>query len=287
MDAQEERRMKIVKIRPNVFACLMANETANAGFVITEWGVVVIDTLNSPAQGRRLATEIKSRTQRPIRFVVNTHHHYDHVFGNQAFNAPVVANCALAELLAQSATRDLSPIAIAARVSAHPEDRWLADELELVYPHIVFERRLVFDLPPVRTVLHHLGGHTPDSTIADLPDEQVLFAGDLIFEGRVPFLRQAHIGTTIDALRQLEQLGVRTIVPGHGALCDMTYVTRLRTYLEDLRDRVGKMITRGCDKIDVLDADTLPLWWTTDRQDLLRANVARVYDELIGSMAQS
>jgi hypothetical protein len=69
-------------------------------------------------------------------------------------------------------------------------------------------------------------------------------------------------------------------VPGHGALCDVAYVVRVREYLEALRDRVGELIARGWEPGDVIESDLLPKWWTSDRPDLLRANIARVYDEL-------
>ena len=208
--------MRFSEIRPGVHACLMDNQTANAGFVATERGAVVIDTLNTPARGRQLASSVRSATAGQVFLVINTHWHYDHTFGNQAFDAPVIAHCSLSTELANAAARDLMPVAIAAWVSEHPEDRWMADELELVYPSIAFEGRLVLDLAPFRMILHHLGGHTPDSSVVDLPEEGVLFAGDLVFEGRVPFLRQANIKDTIQALGRIESLGARTVVPGHG-----------------------------------------------------------------------
>jgi cyclase len=272
--------MEIRELKPEVFACLTANETANAGFVVTRREVVVVDTLSTPALGRELAAAIRARTEKPVFLVINTHHHSDHVFGNQAFDAPVVAHCALAGQLAQAAARDLMPLSIAAWVSEHPEDSWLAEELELVYPQIVFDRRLVFDLPPTPMVIQHLGGHTPESCIVDLPDEGILFAADLVFEGRTPFLRDAHIGDTIRALATMQGLGPRTIVPGHGELCNMGYVARLQDYLEGLRSGVQGLIAEGLDRAAVLDSDRLPRWWTQDRPDLVRANIAHVYDEI-------
>lgn len=274
--------MRIVEIKPNVYACLMANKTANAGFIITERGVVVIDTLDKPAHGREILAAIKSRTDRRVVLVINTHHHSDHVFGNQAFDAPVVGHSALPEQLAQAASRELMPFAIAAWVSKHPEDHWLADELELVYPNIIFGDHLRLDLPPVRMVVQHLGGHTPDASVVDLPEREILFASDLIFEGRVPFLRQANIEEMVQALRWIEGLGARTIVPGHGALCDMGYIVRFRDYLESLRGKVQQLIDAGWEKGDVLDSNQVPTWWTKDRPELLRANIAHVYDELAG-----
>ena len=273
--------MKVTEIKPGIFACLMANETANAGFVVTKRGVIMIDTLDKPARARQLAITIEGLIGKPVLFVINTHHHYDHIFGNQVFDAPVIAHSALPGLLAEEVARDLMPVTIAAWVSTHPEDRWLANELEVTYPTLTFEQRLMINLPPRRLVLQHLGGHTPDTTIVDLPEEAVLFAGDLLFEGRMPFLREANIEDTIQALRTLEQLGARTIVPGHGALCTMTYVTRVREYLEALNAKVAELIDRGWEPGDVIESDLLPKWWTDDRPDLLRANIARVYNELL------
>jgi glyoxylase-like metal-dependent hydrolase (beta-lactamase superfamily II) len=272
--------METVEIKPGVYACLSANETANAGFIATERGTVVIDTLESPTSGRWLAAEIDAQTRGPVIFVINTHHHYDHVFGNQAFGAPVVAHQELSPLLSCAVDRDLMPLAIAARLSEHPEDRWLVDELEVIYPHLTFQRRLVLNLAPKRMLLKHMGGHTPDSSVVDLPDEGVLFAGDLVFEGRVPFLRQAHFANTIRALRNLEELGDRIVIPGHGSPCDMGYVSRLRNYLEELRDAVLWMIAQGWGRGEVLESDRLPTWWTQDRPELFRANLVHLYNEL-------
>jgi glyoxylase-like metal-dependent hydrolase (beta-lactamase superfamily II) len=275
--------MEIVEVKPGLFACLTANETSNAGFVVTDRGVIVIDTLSTPALGRELGTAIKTQTGKPVLLVINTHHHHDHVFGNQAFDAPVVAHCALAGQLAQATAESLESSAVAEWVAEHPEDRWLADELELVYPNIIFEQRLLLDLAPVQMVVRHMGGHTPDSTIVDIPEMGLVFAGDLVFEGRVPYLGDANIADTIRALEAVEALGDRIVMPGHGSLCDLGYVSRCREYLSDLQTQVGTLISQGRQKAKVLRADELPRWWTDDRPELQRANLERVYDQLSAS----
>ena len=130
-----------------------------------------------------------------------------------------------------------------------------------------------------------MGGHTPDSSIVDLPEQCVVFAGELVFEGRVPFLRHEDIRRTIDALRRLERRGDRSVVPGHGDLCNTAYVARLRGYLEARVEAVGRLAANGRTKEEVLDSSQLPPWWTDDRPDLRRANVERVYDELSAAAA--
>jgi cyclase len=275
--------MEIVQLSANAYACLNPGVTANAGFVITEKGVVVVDCLDTPARARNMAKAIAERTDSQVRLIINTHYHFDHTLGNQAFSGPVIAHCALAGELANAVARDLSPNEIAAWVSEHPEDQWLVDELQIIYPNIVFEERLILDLPPELLVVRHVGGHTPDSTIVDLPEGDVLFAGDLIFEGRVPYLRYAHFQDLIKSLHTVESLGPRTIVPGHGALVDQGYVVRTREYLEALYDAVSGLIAEGLSKQEVLVSDQLPEWWTTDRPALVAANTERLYDELAGA----
>jgi cyclase len=274
--------MQIEQIRPNVYACLTGNETSNAAFVDTDRGVIVIDTFSSPDWGRKLAASIEGHTSHDVCLVINTHYHLDHIMGNQIFEAPVIAHCSLAPELAATVSRDLAPDALQAWVADHPEDQWLVDELKIIYPSITFVDCLVLDLPPLRMVLRHMGGHTPDSTIVDLPDEGVLIAGDLMFEGRVPYLGYANFRHLIDAMRRIETLGARTIVPGHGPLCAMTDLARLRNWVELLYNTVAELINQGLEKNAVLESDELPYWWTDDRPEVMQLNIERVYDEIAG-----
>jgi len=278
--------MQIIEVKPGIYAVLTPKPASNAGFVAGERAVLVVDALFSPAAGRELASAVAEHTGRPVLLLVNTHHHSDHVFGNQAFEAPIVAHCMLAGELACAAARDLSPESTIAWVAEHPEDAWLVDELEIRYPNVIFEDRLLIDLPPRRMVVQHLGGHTPDSAIVDLPEDGVLFAGDLVFEGRTPYLLNAGFRATMTALRSLEELGWRIVVPGHGALCDTPYVRRFRDFLETLIGEVGRRLDAGWCKQAILDSGELPQWWTSDRPELQRANVARLIDELAGQDTQ-
>jgi cyclase len=274
--------MQIIEVKPDIYACLTPKPASNAGFVAGERGVLVVDALFSPAAGRDLASAVAEHTGKPALLLVNTHHHSDHVFGNQAFGAPIIAHCLLAGELSRAAARDLSPESRAAWIAEHPEDRWLVDELEIRYPNVIFEDRLLVDLPPRHMIVRHLGGHTLDSAIVDLPEDEVLFAGDLVFEGRTPYLLSAGFRATVTALRSLEQLGRRTVVPGHGALCDIAYIQHFREFLEALTGGVRRLLETGWSKQAILDSGELPPWWTSDRPELQRANVARLIDELTG-----
>lgn len=219
-----------------------ANENfiSNAGFVITPAGVVVIDALGSPALAQRLLGEIRKHTDKPVTHVILTHYHADHVYGLQAFKAvgaQIIANQAAREYLNSDTARlrleqsrkDLAPW-VDANTHLVPADRWLAGDTEL-------------DVGGVKFQIKHVGpAHTPEDEVVYLPQEKVLFAGDLVFRGRIPFVGQADSGHWISALDTLLKFGAQVIVPGHGpastqARADMELT---RDYLLYLRQVMGK-----------------------------------------------
>lgn len=216
------------------------NFISNAGFVITPAGVIVIDALGSPALARRLLAEIRRHTDRPVTHVILTHYHADHVYGLQAFKeagATVIANAHGREYLNSDTARlrleqsreDLAPW-IDANTHLVPADVWLDDDTELV-------------IGGVRLQIRHVGpSHTPEDTVVYLPQEKVLFAGDLVFRGRIPFVGQADSGQWVKALDTLLGFDAQVIVPGHGpasheARADMELT---RDYLLHLRKVMGE-----------------------------------------------
>lgn len=216
------------------------NFISNAGVVVTPAGVVVIDALGSPALAEALLEAIRAITPLPVRYVVLTHYHADHIYGLQVFKdrgATVIANAAGREYL-QSDTAQLrlqaSRETLAPWVDEHtrlvPADRWLqGDE--------------VLELGGVRLQLRHVGpAHTPEDLTVFVEGPRVLFAGDLAFRGRIPYVGQADSHGWIQALSRLIEAAPAVIVPGHGpasteALADLKLT---RDYLQYLRDTMGR-----------------------------------------------
>lgn len=216
------------------------NFISNAGVVVTPAGVVVIDALGSPALAEALLEAIRAITPLPVRYVVLTHYHADHIYGLQVFKdrgATILANAAGREYL-QSDTAQLrlqaSRETLAPWVDEHtrlvPADRWLqGDE--------------VLELGGVRLQLRHVGpAHTPEDLTVFVEGPRVLFAGDLAFRGRIPYVGQADSHGWIQALSRLIEAAPAVIVPGHGpasteALADLKLT---RDYLQYLRDTMGR-----------------------------------------------
>jgi glyoxylase-like metal-dependent hydrolase (beta-lactamase superfamily II) len=218
----------------------------NAGFIVTGDGVIVVDALASPRDGEALVATIHTVTQQPIKWLILTHHHPDHHFGAIVFRR------------------------LGAKVIAHPDRRTLAsdggeDALLADWVRVVgldamrgFEFADTPDLPVTGTDTLRLGGRTVvithpgaahsagDLTIW-LPRERILFAGDLLIEDGVTMVVDGSSGELLRALRGIDTLHPKTVVPGHGAIParPAELVARTRRYIIGLRRDMKSAIEQG------------------------------------------
>jgi glyoxylase-like metal-dependent hydrolase (beta-lactamase superfamily II) len=215
------------------------NFISNAGFVVTPAGVVVIDALGSPALAERLLAEIGRITSRKVTHVVVTHYHADHVYGLQVFEqagARIIAHQAgreylhadTARLRLQASREELAPW-IDARTRLVPATDWVGGAREL-------------EVGGERLVLQPVGpAHTPEDLALFVPRARVLYAGDLVFRGRIPFVGQADSRHWIAALDRLLAFDAKVIVPGHGPASTEARqdIQLTRDYLAYLRQTMG------------------------------------------------
>lgn len=215
------------------------NFISNAGFVVTPAGVVVVDALGSPQLARELLDEIARVTPQPVTHVVLTHYHADHIYGLQEFRkrgARIVAQRrALEYIHSDTAAARLR----ASRTELAP---WIDTTTELVVPDEWIDGATELIVGNVRLVMQPVGpAHTPEDLVVQLPAEGVVFAGDTVFQGRIPFVGQADSRQWIAALDALLKMAPKVIVPGHGALSTAASVDlRLtRDYLVFLRESMA------------------------------------------------
>lgn len=216
------------------------NFISNAGFVITGDSVVVIDALGSPPLARQLLQVIRGITDKPVRHVIVTHYHADHIYGLQVFQqagARIVAHRAArayihsdtARLRLEASRQELAP--------------WIDADTRIVEADLWLDGDTVLEIGGMRFDIRHVGpSHTPEDLIVFVPEEAVLFAGDLVFRGRIPFVGQADSRRWIAALDRLLAIEARVIVPGHGPMSEQARedLTLTRDYLVFLRKAMGE-----------------------------------------------
>ena len=216
------------------------NFVSNAAFVETADGVVVIDALGSPELARELRAEIARLTPKPVTHVIVTHYHADHIYGLQVFKdagATIVAQRqALSYLNSETAQLRLK----ASREELFP---WIDEHTRLVPADLWVDGAATLRLGGVTFELRPAGpSHTPEDLVVWVPSRQVLFVGDLVFRGRVPFVGQADSAHWIEALDTLLGFAARAIVPGHGPVSASVRedLQLTRDYLTYLRQTMGE-----------------------------------------------
>jgi len=213
--------------------------TSNAGFVVTKDGVVVFDALGTPALGREFLEAIRKITPAPIRRVIVSHYHADHFYGLPPFKdagAEIWAHRAARGYLDTEAAKlrlaerreSLAPW-VGADMRLVPADRWLEGETSFKLGGLTFR---VFPVGPA---------HTPEDLAMVVEEENVLFVGDLMFAGRLPFVGDADSRGWIAAIDRIVKLTPKVLVGGHGdasrdAAADLSMT---RDYLVFLRERMG------------------------------------------------
>lgn len=222
--------------------------TSNAGFVVTEEGVVVFDALGTPALGYRLLQRIREVTDQPVRMVVVSHYHADHIYGLQAFREhagapPVLAQRRTLDYVGGSTVsqgEDAERRLAQRREALFP---WVDEHTYIVAPDRVFDQETSFELGGVHFEVKHLGpAHAPGDAILLVREYGVLFSGDVIYGGRVPFLDSPDTDTEhwLEGLDYIAGLKgqLRYIIPGHGELGKdaQQAVTATRDYILYLRE---------------------------------------------------
>lgn len=216
---------------------------SNAGYVVTSEGVVVFDALGTPELGRQLLTEIRRHTAAPIKRLILSHYHADHVYGATAFRA------AGAEIWAyrdgqQYLHSDLARARLAERKKSLAA--WIKPDFQIPEPDRWLEGDTSFALGGIQFELRHVGpAHTPeDLALLVLPDG-VFYVGDLVYEGRIPFLGGADSGIWLAALDRLDDSRARILIPGHGpASPNAAAALRLtREYLTDVRRQMRSAVS--------------------------------------------
>ena len=271
-----------IEVARGVYAFIQADGATDAGFIVESDGVVVIDTLMTASLANRLMGEVRRITDAPVKYIVNTHWHGDHVFGNAVLPpAPIVAHDTCRDDLLtewdshREFLRELYP-------EVWPE----IANLPATPPNVTFDRSLTLHLESRPLHLLFFGrAHTRGDVVAYLPTEGVAFAGDIAFHGYIPNARDGFPTDWIAAASALEQLGAGVIVPGHGPVGSNAELAEMRECLTLIVDQVRASFEKGVDEAAARSAiDLGPFSGWGRQEDRLPTLVGRLYRELRGEL---
>ena len=236
---------EITKLADDVY--LFRHQFHQSMFNATPDGVIVTDPISGDAAAW-LKTEIAKLADHPVRYVVYSHHHSDHITGGSVFadGTAFVSHAAARGYIADAAD-PLTPV-----------------------PTITFDNRMFIDLGGKHVELIHTGrNHSDNSLVVLLPKEKILFAVDFIPVETVAYrtMRSDYPDDWIESLKRVEQLDFDTLVPGHGKIGRKEHVRMFRGYLEDLRTAVMEQIKKGASLEQAKQSIRLPKYETWGRYD--------------------
>ena len=208
---------------------------SNAGFIVTSNGVVVFDSLGTPSLAHKLVKKIKTITDQPIKKVVVSHFHADHIYGLQVFEelgAEIIAPYGAQKYLRSDIAKERLE---ERQFSLEP---WVNENTRLVLPDTTVAKSTEFSLGGLTFTINFMGKAHSDGDLTMLVEpDKVLYSGDIIFQGRIPFVGSADSKKWLETLTRLETEGLNALVPGHGPASyhPENTISLTRSYLAYLR----------------------------------------------------
>ena len=213
---------------------------SNSGFVVGDDGVLVVDSFEDPAAAKALLQVIHEKTPLPVRYLVNTHYHLDHVAGNGVYQAAGAVILAQRNVRAWERTENLKFFGDAIT----PAERQMVQSY--VLPSVLYRRGVEVYLGNRKVAVRVLPGHTGGDSIVVVPDADVVFTGDLFWDHSLPNLIDANTSAQIRTNSVfLRDYPAATFVPGHGTIGKAQDVRAFRGYLAALRQAITTAEDKG------------------------------------------
>jgi cyclase len=286
------------QVTPNVFTDTKLRG-CNPGFVVTSDGVVVIDTPQLPTKA--VAMRKLAESHGPIRYLINTEHHVDHILGNYFFKGagPVVQHQGVYDMF-MMVLPNIDPYAYGAEAipTDDPEGAAIFPDREAYFKDpnkgtIVFTGDLTLRVGDHTFHLLHTPGHTRGQIAVHVPEERVVFTGDTIFMDCQTWLMESDVPQWLEALERVRALDVDHLLPGHGPVTTTKYVATQRSVLLDWTSAVADAIAKGWTREETIARVTFADRYPVDigqghmMEHIQTKNAAALYDKMTAKPATS
>lgn len=272
----------LIKIADNVYSYADVKKMspqnsfgANAGIIIGKDGILVVDTLISAKEAKRFIKDIRAVSDKPIKYVVNTHYHLDHTFGNSEFEklgAIIISHTIDKESLKKKAEKTLTN---AGNYGLTEQDM---EGTKIAYPSVTFIGTMQIDLGDQKVDLLYKGAsHTEGSILVHLPDRKVLFAGDILFTNYHPYIADGDIKGWTDVLDAILKMDAVTIIPGHGPVSAKKDIADMREYLIAFDKKAAELCANSGDIGYVFAEMIKSLPHRDEGEFLIKANIQGKY----------
>jgi len=270
----------VKQLAPDIYAYIQSKGTwywSNAGFIVGKDYVVVVDSLSTVGLTQRFKDEIRKVTDKPIRYLINTHHHGDHTYGNHVFvGATIISHGYCRRQVIGAGVIDPNLLN-----AMFPEFEFRG--IAATPASITFDSQLTLHVDGLEVRLLHLGlGHTADDIIVHLPEEGVIFAGDFIFLYSTPVSMEGSFAGWLKNLDAMAKLGAKAYVPGHGPVCGAEGLNLCRDYLVLVQGEAKKRFDKGMTVEEAAKDIDLRQFKQWPNRDRILLNLERLWREFRG-----
>lgn len=304
----------VVRLADGVYACINrfgGKAICNAGIIDNGESTIIFDTFLSPDAAEEMIRVLSQLNLPPIRYVVNSHCHNDHVRGNQCFPAEVkiLSTKRTAELMASEEPKSIAAEKVYGPVQYRHYDSLFtaykgdttAMEFQIIKMNRTYYSELAESYRKVRTrlpdtyvvkemsldgskrkarLIDEGAGHTESDLILYLPDDSTVFAGDLVFNKCHPYLADGSVSGLKKTLAEMERMPLRTVVPGHGNVGGRESIKEMREYVETIEALIGKLKKEGAGKEAVKNVRIPEAFKNWGLSEFFRDNAEFVYDTM-------
>jgi cyclase len=272
------------KLADGVYAFVGENFNSNAGIVLTQDGVVLIDSGHNPVEARKLMEVVKKLTPMPVRLLIDTEPHPDHTTGHFVFSPPASIVAAAGAGDSMRAREREAPQRIQQMAASSPAMKEALEGYRFVPPHVEYQQRASVAVGERTIELYYLRGvHSEADTAVWLPKERVIFSASGIVNNQINILRPfVTIPDILAAAKLMKSLNPEHVVPGHGQPGTVKIFEDTEKYYALLIERIGKAVKEGKTLDDIKKEVKMPEYASWASQDRFPTNIDAAYKMVTG-----